>query len=118
MKLFYSMLSTNVEPNEVTMITILSACSLMGNLSLGRSIHGYIEKNNVKRTLNLVNASVDMYVKCGSLTTATDVFNKMEAKDVFSWTSMISGYAKDGNLNLARKFFDDTRERNELSQTH
>ncbi|XP_026457527.1 pentatricopeptide repeat-containing protein At2g22410, mitochondrial-like isoform X1 [Papaver somniferum] len=115
MKLFYSMLSTNVEPNEVTMITILSACSLMGNLSLGRSIHAYIEKNNVKRTPNLVNASVDMYVKCGCLTTAREVFNKMEAKDVFSWTSMISGYAKDGNLNLARKFFDDMPERNVVS---
>ncbi|MCL7042344.1 hypothetical protein MKW94_002291 [Papaver nudicaule] len=115
LKLFYSMLSSNVGPNEVTMITILSACSMMGNLSLGGWIHEYIEKNNVNCTLNLVNALVDMYVKCGCLTTAREVFDKMEAKDVFSWTSMINGYAKDGNLELARKFFDDMPERNVVS---
>ncbi|KAI3975331.1 hypothetical protein MKX01_033571 [Papaver californicum] len=60
MKLFYAMLSSNVEPNEVTMITILSACSMIRNLSLGGSIYEFIEKDNVNRTLNLVNASVDM----------------------------------------------------------
>ncbi|OVA01675.1 Pentatricopeptide repeat [Macleaya cordata] len=115
LKLFYSMLSSNVEPNEVTMITVLSACSLMGNLSVGRLIHEYIEKSNVNRTLNLVNALMDMYVKCGCLTTAREVFDKMETRDVFSWTSMINGYAKDGDLKLARNFFDEMPERNVVS---
>ncbi|PSS01313.1 Pentatricopeptide repeat-containing protein [Actinidia chinensis var. chinensis] len=115
LRLFELMLSSGVEPNEVTMITVLSACSEKGDLSIGKSFHEYVERKNVNCTLNLMNALLDMYVKCGCLATARDIFDKMETKDVFSWTSMINGYAKNGELGLAKRLFDEMPERNVVS---
>ena len=115
LKLFNSMLMSDVEPNEVTMIAVLSACSLKGDLTMGKSIHEYIKKRNVNYSLNLQNAMLDMYVKCGCLVAAREVFDDMKIRDVFSWTIMVNGYAKFGELDLARKFFDAMPEKNVVS---
>ncbi|XP_028771316.1 pentatricopeptide repeat-containing protein At2g22410, mitochondrial-like [Neltuma alba] len=112
MNLFKLMLSSGIEPNEVTFIALLSACSQEGYLSMGKSIHEFLEKKNNNRSLSLDNALLDMYVKCNCLTAATELFDKMESRDVFSWTSMVNGYAKCGDLESARKFFDQTPEKN------
>ncbi|KAL6985660.1 hypothetical protein U1Q18_019035 [Sarracenia purpurea var. burkii] len=87
LRFFDLMLSSGIEPNEVTMISVLSACSQKRDLKLGKSIHEYVKMENVVCTLNLRNALLDMYVKCGCLTTAREIFDKMETRDVFSWTS-------------------------------
>ncbi|CAN6558587.1 unnamed protein product [Malus baccata var. baccata] len=115
MELFGSMLLSNVEPNEVTMIAVLSACSERGDIGMGKSVHEYIQKKSVNCSLNLLNALLDMYVKCGCLLAAQETFDNMKVRDVFSWTSMVNGYAKCGDLDSARKFFDDMPERNVVS---
>ncbi|KAK2973203.1 hypothetical protein RJ640_024490 [Escallonia rubra] len=115
LKVFYLMVSSSVEPNEVTMIAVLSACSHKGDLNLGKSIHEYVEIKRVNYSLNLKNAMLDMYVKCGCLITAREIFEKMETRDVFTWTTMINGFAKNGELDLARKYFDEMPLRNVVS---
>lgn len=110
--LFKLMLASGIEPNEVTFIALLSACSQKGYLSMGKGIHEFLEKKNNNCSLSLHNALLDMYVKCNCLTAARELFDKMESRDVFSWTSMVNGYAKCGDLESARKFFDQTPEKN------
>jgi len=39
----------------------------------------------------------------------------MGVRDVFSWTSMVNGYAKSGELELARMSFNEMPERNVVS---
>ncbi|CAJ1907165.1 unnamed protein product [Sphenostylis stenocarpa] len=112
MELFGLMLEGDVEPNEVTLIAVLSACSQKGDLGMGKMIHEIMEKNNARWGLSLHNALLDMYVKCGSLVAAREVFDGMESRDVFSWTSMVNGYAKCGDLESARKFFEQTPQKN------
>ncbi|KAI3848863.1 hypothetical protein MKX03_034249 [Papaver bracteatum] len=48
-----------------------------------------------------------MYSKCGSLVDARKVFNEMGNRDLCSWNTMISGYAKAGELEEAYRMFDD-----------
>ncbi|KAK6934907.1 E motif [Dillenia turbinata] len=115
LRLFDEMVAVGVKTNEVTMITVLSACSKKGDLSLGKSLHGYVTKNSFNCGLNLQNAILDMYVKCGCLKSARELFEKMETKDVFSWTSMVNGGARLGDLGLARKYFDEMPEKNVVS---
>ena len=115
LELFGLMLQSEVEPNEVTLIAVLSACSQKGDHGMGRSIHENIEKKNVRCNLSLNNALLDMYVKCGSLVDARELFDKMETRDVFSWTSLVNGYAKCGDLESARRFFDQTPQKNLVS---
>ncbi|PRQ26235.1 putative tetratricopeptide-like helical domain-containing protein [Rosa chinensis] len=114
-ELFDEMLFSDVEPNEVTMIAVLSACSNKGDIGMGKSIHEYVRKKNVNCSLNLLNALLDMYVKCGCLTAAKEVFDDMKVRDVFTWTSMVNGYAKCGELDAARQFFNDMPDRNVVS---
>ncbi|XP_008451419.2 pentatricopeptide repeat-containing protein At2g22410, mitochondrial-like [Cucumis melo] len=113
--LFNSMLSSDVEPNEVTMIALLSACSQKGDSVMGKTLHEHIRGKGITCSVNLLNAMLDMYVKCGCLTTAREIFNNMERRDVFSWTSLLNGYAKNGDLGSARKLFDEMPERNIVS---
>ncbi|KAK7285432.1 hypothetical protein RJT34_20205 [Clitoria ternatea] len=110
--LFSLMLGSDVEPNEVTFIAVLSACSQKGDIGMGRYIHENVEKKNMRCSLSLRNALLDMYVKCGSLVAARELFDRMETRDVFSWTSMVNGYAKCGDLESARWFFDQTAHKN------
>ncbi|KAF5732724.1 pentatricopeptide repeat-containing protein [Tripterygium wilfordii] len=115
LELFKSMLMSDVEPNEVTMVAVIAACSQKGSLEIGKSIHEYIKMKKVTCSINLMNAISDMYVKCGCLSAARENFNNMKARDVFSWTTMVNGYAKFGELDDARKLFDEMPERNEVS---
>lgn len=117
LRLFESMLQSDVRPNEVTMIPVLSACSKQGNLNLGKIVHDIIRKENLEPSLNLNNVLIDMYVKCNCLTNAREIFDRMRSRDVFSWTSMINGYAKSGNLESARMLFDAMPAKNVVSWT-
>ncbi|KAI3792921.1 hypothetical protein L2E82_06814 [Cichorium intybus] len=115
LRVFKLMEASGVQPNEITMIPVFSACSQKGDLELGKSIHDYVKKMNLNTSLNLMNSILDMHVKCGSLVTAREIFDNMRTKDVFSWTSMINGYAKNGELVSAKKLFDEMPERNIVS---
>ncbi|KAK6947338.1 Pentatricopeptide repeat, partial [Dillenia turbinata] len=44
-----------------------------------------------------------------------ELFERMETKDVFSQTSMVNGSARFGDLDLARKYFDEMPEKNVVS---
>ncbi|XP_071689088.1 pentatricopeptide repeat-containing protein ELI1, chloroplastic-like [Rutidosis leptorrhynchoides] len=94
--LFREMLRIKMKVNEVTLVTILSACGQIGALESGRWIQSYIEINGMNMNVHLGTALIDMYSKCGSLEDARIVFNKLKNKDVIAYNSMITGYAMHG----------------------
>ncbi|KAJ6716037.1 hypothetical protein OIU74_008721 [Salix koriyanagi] len=106
LQLFKRMKMENARPNRVTMVGVLSACAKKIDLEFGRWACDYIERNGIDINLILSNAMLDMYVKCGSLEDARRLFDKMEVKDIVSWTTMIDGYAKVGDYDAARRVFD------------
>ncbi|KAH7373895.1 hypothetical protein KP509_17G079000 [Ceratopteris richardii] len=53
------------------------------------------------------NALIDMYVKCGLISKAHEVFNRLPNQDVVSWTALIAGYAKHGDAMFALKCLDE-----------
>ncbi|XP_077237072.1 tetratricopeptide repeat (TPR)-like superfamily protein [Tasmannia lanceolata] len=104
--LFREMEAENMKPNDVTMVSVLSACAKTGDLEFGRWVHCYIVRNEIRTELILSNAILDMYTKCGSLEDAHNMFDKMLARDSVSWTTMLVCYAKSGDFTAARHFFD------------
>jgi pentatricopeptide repeat protein len=53
-----------------------------------------------------------MYAKCGSIDDASQVFSRMPARDVVSWTSLILGHVKCGEADKALELFQQMqRER-------
>ncbi|CAA2981786.1 pentatricopeptide repeat-containing At2g29760, chloroplastic [Olea europaea subsp. europaea] len=100
--LFQAVVGEDVKPNDVTMVGVLSACGKKLDLEFGRWVHSYIMKNGIRMSLTLSNAVVDMYTKCGSIEEAMRFFDKMEGKDIISWTTMLAGYARLGDFDAAR----------------
>ncbi|XP_010278710.2 PREDICTED: pentatricopeptide repeat-containing protein At1g08070, chloroplastic-like [Nelumbo nucifera] len=96
-QLFYAMQTESVEPNEITMVNVLSACAGLGALELGREVHLYVGQSSLELNEILATALIDMYSKCGSIDDACLVFVKTTKKDVALWNAMIMGLAYHGN---------------------
>ncbi|XP_031249020.1 putative pentatricopeptide repeat-containing protein At3g49142 [Pistacia vera] len=94
--LYLQMEEHDIEPDAISIASLLPACGDLSALLLGRQIHQYVERKKLQPNLLLENALIDMYAKCGSLTEARAVFDQMKFRDVVSWTSMISAYGMSG----------------------
>eukprot|EP01018_Ginkgo_biloba_P036667 Gb_31697 [translate_table: standard] len=90
-KLFRHMQIAGVKPNQVTMASVLPACARLAVLQQGKEIHDYIIRSGYDSGVFVLNALIDMYVKCGSIEYARHIFDKMSQRDVVSWNAMIAG---------------------------
>ncbi|XP_062210531.1 putative pentatricopeptide repeat-containing protein At3g49142 [Phragmites australis] len=105
-ELFVKMEKDGVEPDEVTLATVLPPCGELSAFSLGKRIHEIIKRKRMRPNLLLENALMDMYASCGCLKDAKEVFDSMSARDVISWTSIISAYGKHGQGREAIDLFE------------
>lgn len=103
--LFREMQRVGIRPDEVTMVSIISACAKAGALDLGRWVHAFIEKNEIKLDVELSTALVDMYAKCGCIERARELFDVMPDRDTKAWSSMIVGLSIHGLAEDALAFF-------------
>ncbi|KAF9599796.1 hypothetical protein IFM89_001742 [Coptis chinensis] len=102
---FEELKDDKLNPNEPTLVSTSSACGHLGALDIGKKIHIYAEERNFQFAVTLGTALVDMYSKCGCITEAREVFNKMPDHDVMTWTSMIGGLAVHGHAKEALDLF-------------
>ncbi|WCJ35050.1 Pentatricopeptide repeat (PPR) superfamily protein [Euphorbia peplus] len=109
--LFNEMQRANLEPNEVTMVSVLSCCATLGTLEMGKWVHLYIKKKRMKLTVTLGTTLIDFYAKCGLIDTAIEVFRTMPVKNVYSWTAIIQGLANNGRGKRALGFYQLMRKR-------
>ncbi|XP_002981045.2 pentatricopeptide repeat-containing protein At5g27110 [Selaginella moellendorffii] len=89
-----------VEPTRVSFITVLNAVTTPEALAEGRRIHAMIQERQLLSQIEVANALVTMYGRCGGVGDAERVFSAMERRDLVSWNAMISAYAQSG---LARE---------------
>lgn len=106
------MQKANIDPNEITMVSILSSCAVLGALETGRWVHFFIKKKRMKLTVTLGTALMDFYAKCGSVESSIEVFGKMPVKNFLSWTVLIQGLASNGQEKRALEYFYLTLEKN------
>ncbi|XP_061374468.1 pentatricopeptide repeat-containing protein At2g22410, mitochondrial-like [Gastrolobium bilobum] len=105
-ELFCRMIVSGVMPDDATLVSILSSCSHMGDLALGKQAHNYVCDNNITVSVTLCNSLIDMYAKCGALQTAMDIFFGMPEKNVVSWNVIIGALALHGFGEEAVEMFE------------
>ncbi|KAJ7298212.1 hypothetical protein O6H91_07G050300 [Diphasiastrum complanatum] len=103
--LLEQMRGLGLEPNRVTLVTILNACAEPGFLEHGKRIHAQIQKKGFDSNVIVATALLKMYGKCGSVDDALRVFEAMPKHDVVSWTAMISAYVEHGYSIKAVELF-------------
>ncbi|XP_015571955.1 pentatricopeptide repeat-containing protein At3g47530 isoform X2 [Ricinus communis] len=84
------------EPDDVTCLLLVQACSNLGALEFGEKVHLYIQGHRYGDKTNLCNSLITMYSRCGCLDKAYGVFKNMPNKNVVTWSAMISGFAMNG----------------------
>lgn len=119
-EMFEEMRITGERPDEVTMLSLLSACTDSGALDIGQKIHcSLIEMGSRNLSTLLGNALVDMYAKCGMIEKAVEVFRGMREKDVSTWNSIIGGFAFHGfaseSIDLFREMQREKIKPNEIT---
>ncbi|KAJ0966367.1 hypothetical protein J5N97_027505 [Dioscorea zingiberensis] len=105
LEIFKQMLQCKMEPTELTVVSILGACSEAGELGIGSDIHDYLKYKEFRIEGFVGNALMDMYAKCGNLRMARRVFDEMGMKHVTSWNSMIVSLAFHGHCKEALELF-------------
>lgn len=106
--LFREMLHKGVEPNFVTIASVLPLCARIANLQHGKECHCYIMKREeFKNYLLLWNALIDMYARSGKVLEARRVFDSLSTRDEVTYTSMILGYGMKGDGGIAVKLFEE-----------
>ncbi|KAJ4825386.1 hypothetical protein Tsubulata_012541 [Turnera subulata] len=104
--LFNRMIS-EIEPNPVTIINILSTCTNLANLPLGQCLHAYAIRRFSPFIFNisLANAFITMYTRCGGMKDAEKIFNTLPKRTIVSWNAMITGYGTHGRVSDAIQTF-------------
>ncbi|CAN1805165.1 Pentatricopeptide repeat-containing protein At2g03880, mitochondrial [Linum perenne] len=107
MDLFKRMKRSGFMPEQSSLTSVLTACTSLALLELGRQVHVHVFKYDQDLILN--NALLDMYCKCGSLEDANAIFTRMVDKDVISWSTMIAGLAQNGFSRQALELFESMK---------
>eukprot|EP00253_Pinus_taeda_P001198 PITA_01198 len=102
---FHQMKLAGMKPDQVTMVSVLSACSHLGALQQGKRIHGYIIRSGFTICVFVGTALIDMYAKCGNIENAQQVFDRVYEKNVVVWSAMIAGYGVHGRGQDALSLF-------------
>ncbi|XP_024543183.1 pentatricopeptide repeat-containing protein At3g24000, mitochondrial-like isoform X1 [Selaginella moellendorffii] len=113
-------------PDGRTYVTAVNACTSLAaketgkqvdgrivkaeSLKKGLEIHTQLRKAGYESDMIVANNLLDMYVKCGSVPDARQLFERMKLRDVVSWTTMIWGCAQSGEADLALQYYARIRE--------
>lgn len=105
--LYARMQVEGITPNELTMASVLKACSCLAALEQGKQVHAHIIKCGFSFEVPIGSALSTMYAKCGSLEDGNLVFRRMPWRDIVSWNAMISGLAQNGHGSKALDLFEE-----------
>ncbi|KAF3964549.1 hypothetical protein CMV_011180 [Castanea mollissima] len=109
LSLFRELQAINLMPTDVTLLSVLSSCALLGALDLGRWIHEYVKIHDFDKYVKVNTALIDMYAKCGSLDDAVSVFENMAVRDTQAWSAMVMAYATHGHGSKAISLFEEMK---------
>uniref|UniRef100_A0ACD5TED3 Uncharacterized protein n=1 Tax=Avena sativa TaxID=4498 RepID=A0ACD5TED3_AVESA len=102
----------SARPDDATFVAVLGACARLGALDAGMWVHAHYARRTGRNAAAdgvVGNALLDMYAKCGAVEQAAEVFDAMARRDVYTYTSMISGLAAHGRGEDALALFADMR---------
>ncbi|XP_044478319.1 pentatricopeptide repeat-containing protein At4g19191, mitochondrial-like [Mangifera indica] len=107
LRIFYEMRFLGIKGDSVTIIGISQSVLEAKNLNLLKAVHSIGIQMGMDADISVANTWISAYAKCGDLDFAELVFNGIEEglRTVISWNSLISGYANNGKVSDAVRFY-------------
>lgn len=102
--MFRDLLRSDIRPSECSFIGILSAFSSSENLEncslccfkLEFQMHGLMMKTSMDSYIVVLNALMNVYSNWSSVCVVERLFNKSTVRDVVTWNTLITTFAKGG----------------------
>ncbi|PKA65748.1 Pentatricopeptide repeat-containing protein [Apostasia shenzhenica] len=111
MEMFLKMRVKNIKPTLLSFVTVIRICANLKELVLAEQLHGCVMKEGYGMSSNILTGLMVVYTKCGKMEKAFLLFSSMAgARNVVTWTALISGYAQNGNNERAAIIFRDMRK--------
>ncbi|KAL7603122.1 hypothetical protein Lser_V15G17205 [Lactuca serriola] len=104
-----------IAPDKFTFTFLITSCTQQNSELHGMIVHGIIIKNGHVNNLYIGNSLINLYAVFHKLHDARKVFDEMPERDVFSWTSLLGGHVKQGEITIASEIFTMMPIRNTVS---
>ncbi|KAI4306045.1 hypothetical protein L6164_029357 [Bauhinia variegata] len=104
-ELFREMQHLGIHSDSNSLISTMASCSQLGATNLERSVHCHVIKSSMDDNVSVANSLIGMYGKCGNISVASRIFDRME-RDVISWNTLISSHVRVGNYGEAIDLFN------------
>ncbi|KAL6209554.1 hypothetical protein ACLB2K_020494 [Fragaria x ananassa] len=106
LSLFHSMGKEGINADEVTLVNILQACKHL-RLVHCKSVHCVTIRWGFDKNELILNSLIDAYAKCNCIELAWKLFERMQKRDVVSWSTMIAGFTHCGRPDQAIALFGE-----------
>ncbi|KAL0302513.1 UNVERIFIED_CONTAM: Arabinosyltransferase [Sesamum angustifolium] len=102
---FKKMVGEGYEFDSTTLVIVISAFADLRSLGQGKGVHGLSVKAGMLSDTVLSNALINMYAKCGDLSSSECMFAGINCKDLITWNSIISGCFYNNHPEKSLWFF-------------
>ncbi|KAM3361014.1 hypothetical protein P3S68_015868 [Capsicum galapagoense] len=93
-EIFLVMRICGVQQDKTTVVVWLSSWAELGDLSLGKWIHGQVIEHGMFVNCQLTTSLVDMHAKCGTVDYAHLMLDRIGERNMWTWNTMILGLAQ------------------------
>eukprot|EP00250_Pteridium_aquilinum_P015801 c22768_g1_i1 orf=61-1302(+) len=94
--LFEKMNFEKIKPNKATYLYVMQACGDLGAIVDGKTLHAHLFESRIEVDVVIGSSLIDMYIMCGSLEEASEVFRKLSKRNIISWSAIIRGHTCHG----------------------
>ncbi|KAF8404404.1 hypothetical protein HHK36_009289 [Tetracentron sinense] len=112
MDLFRQFRETGIHVDGFVLSSIMSIFAYFTLVEQGKQVYSYTIKFPSGLDISVADSVVDMFLTCGLSEEAERYFEEMPARNVVSWTVMITGYGKHGYGKDAIHLFNKMQSQN------
>ncbi|KAL0345913.1 UNVERIFIED_CONTAM: Pentatricopeptide repeat-containing protein [Sesamum radiatum] len=110
LQLFQELLLSGCKVSSSTIVGLIPVFYPFGHLELTLSIHGFCVKSSFLFNSSVSTAMTTVYSRLNELELARKLFDESPEKTLASWNAMISGYAQNGQTEMAISLFHEMQK--------
>ncbi|KAH7286072.1 hypothetical protein KP509_33G057300 [Ceratopteris richardii] len=112
--IFNEMAQSAIFPDDVTFLSVLSACANQGYLIDGMNVHMLIVDTGLELSNSLRNALLNFYSKCDAFDEIQHIFGSMNEREVAAWAAVIAAYAQRDLVTYSIQMFEQMHQEGTL----
>lgn len=109
LELFQLMLREDIRPTEFTLSCVLSSIPIPP-VEHGSQFHSMAIKSGFDSNAVVASSLMEMYAKTGSIDSSTEIFVKLDKRDLVSWNTIMMGLTQNGRAAETLDVFEELLE--------